>query len=88
MYTTSNRASLRGGQFSYDSGTSPLVNYTWIYNFDQNFTKIHGRHEFLFGARLRLENIDTLEDQQVLARGTQIIPWASQPLKALDKICR
>ncbi len=35
-----------------------------IYNIDQNFTKIHGRHEFQFGGRHRYEKLDILPDQQ------------------------
>lgn len=55
------------GNFTYafDSGVNPDQIYTWIYNFNQNFTKIVGRHELKFGARLRLEKYHELEDQQV-----------------------
>lgn len=52
------------GGMSYDSSINPTLNYAWITNVDQNFTKIYGRHEFQFGFRLRLEKLDTLEDQQ------------------------
>jgi hypothetical protein len=35
-----------------------------IFNLDQNFTKIKGRHELLFGARFRHEKLNILPDQQ------------------------
>ncbi|MBS1830433.1 MAG: TonB-dependent receptor [Acidobacteria bacterium] len=35
-----------------------------IFNVDQNFTKIHGRHEMQFGGRLRHEGLNILPDQQ------------------------
>ncbi|MFN7937348.1 MAG: carboxypeptidase-like regulatory domain-containing protein [Bryobacteraceae bacterium] len=35
-----------------------------IFNIDQNFTKIHGRHEMQFGGRLRHEGLNILPDQQ------------------------
>ena len=35
-----------------------------IYNADANFTKIHGRHEFQFGGRMRYEDLKMLPDQQ------------------------
>lgn len=54
-----------GGGMSYDSSTNPIINYTWIYSVDQNFTKLHGRHEFQFGARVRYEDLRNLEDMQV-----------------------
>ncbi|HWB97970.1 MAG TPA: TonB-dependent receptor, partial [Bryobacteraceae bacterium] len=50
---------------AYDSSINPTINYAWIYNFDQNFTKIHGRHELQFGVRVRYESLRTLEDQQI-----------------------
>ena len=54
-----------GGAMSYDSSINPTIDYAWIYNFDQNFTKIHGKHELQFGFRLRYESLNTLEDQQI-----------------------
>ena len=54
-----------GGAMSYDSSINPTIDYAWIYNFDQNFTKIRGRHEFQFGIRIRYESLNTLEDQQI-----------------------
>src|SRR5437899_5656412 len=38
-------------------------NFTNILSADQNFTRIHGRHEILFGGRLRHEYLDVLSDQ-------------------------
>jgi hypothetical protein len=35
-----------------------------IYNLDQNFTKIRGRHELQFGGRFRHEGLNILPDQQ------------------------
>ncbi|MBI3210533.1 MAG: carboxypeptidase regulatory-like domain-containing protein [Candidatus Solibacter usitatus] len=35
-----------------------------IYNLDQNFTKIHGRHELQIGGRFRHEKLNILPDQQ------------------------
>lgn len=49
---------------SFDSSVNPYLNYAWIYQFDQNFTNVKGRHELHFGARLRFAPSDTLEDQQ------------------------
>ena len=54
-----------GGGMAYDSSINPTINYGKIINADQNFTKIRGRHEFLFGGRFRYEWLDTLNDQQI-----------------------
>ena len=54
-----------GGAMSYDSSINPTIDYAWVYNLDQNFTKIRGRHEFQFGFRIRYEKMNTLEDQQI-----------------------
>ena len=35
-----------------------------IYNLDQNFTKISGKHEFMFGGRYRYSKMNVLPDQQ------------------------
>ncbi|HUQ90832.1 MAG TPA: carboxypeptidase-like regulatory domain-containing protein [Bryobacteraceae bacterium] len=35
-----------------------------VYNLDQNFTKIRGRHELMFGGRFRYEKMNVLPDQQ------------------------
>ena len=37
---------------------------TLIFMVDQNFTKVFGRHEFMFGGRFRNEMLDVLPDQQ------------------------
>ena len=54
-----------GTAISYDSSINTTINYARIFNFDQNFTKIHGRHEFQFGVRIRYELVETLEDVQI-----------------------
>jgi hypothetical protein len=38
-------------------------NFTNILSADQNFTRIHGRHEIQFGGRLRHEYLNVLSDQ-------------------------
>ncbi len=58
-------SSSTGRGMSYDSSINPTINYGRIYNFDQNFTKVYGRHEFQFGVRFRYESLDTLNDQQI-----------------------
>ncbi len=58
-------SSSTGPGMSYDSSINPTINYGRIYNVDQNFTKIHGRHEFQFGVRIRYESLETLNDQQI-----------------------
>ena len=35
-----------------------------VYNIDQNFTKISGKHEFMFGGRYRYSKMNVLPDQQ------------------------
>ncbi|HUS06509.1 MAG TPA: carboxypeptidase-like regulatory domain-containing protein [Bryobacteraceae bacterium] len=35
-----------------------------VYNLDENLTKMHGRHEFMFGGRFRYEKMNVLPDQQ------------------------
>jgi hypothetical protein len=50
---------------SYDSSINTTINYAKIFNFDQNFTKIRGRHELQFGVRIRYELVETLEDVQI-----------------------
>jgi hypothetical protein len=54
-----------GFGMEYDSNVNLYIDYSWIFGADQNFTKIHGRHEFQFGARFRYERVDVLPDQQV-----------------------
>lgn len=58
-------SSSTGPGMSYDSSINPTINYGRIYNFDQNFTNIRGRHEFQFGGRIRYEQLETLNDQQI-----------------------
>ncbi len=58
-------SSSTGVGMSYDAAINPTINYGRIYNVDQNFTKIYGRHEFQFGARFRYEQLETLNDQQI-----------------------
>jgi hypothetical protein len=58
-------SSSTGPGMSYDSSINPTINYGKIYNFDQNFTRIHGRHEFQFGGRFRYEQLETINDQQI-----------------------
>ena len=53
------------GSMNYDSSINPTINYGKIYNVDQNFTKIRGRHELQFGGRFRYEQLETLNDQQI-----------------------
>jgi hypothetical protein len=54
-----------GVGMAYDSSINPTINYGKIYNVDQNFTKVYGRHEFQFGVRFRYEQLETLNDQQI-----------------------
>ncbi|MBM3726435.1 MAG: TonB-dependent receptor [Acidobacteria bacterium] len=58
-------SSSTGPGMAYDSSINPTINYGIIFNVDQNFTKIIGRHELQFGARVRYEKLDTLNDQQI-----------------------
>ncbi|HUS07083.1 MAG TPA: TonB-dependent receptor [Bryobacteraceae bacterium] len=58
-------SSSTGVGMAYDSSINPTINYGRIYNVDQNFTKISGHHEFQFGGRLRYEQLETLNDQQI-----------------------
>ncbi|MBM3734599.1 MAG: TonB-dependent receptor, partial [Acidobacteria bacterium] len=54
-----------GFGMDYDSNVNLNIDFSWIANVDQNFTKIHGRHEIQFGGRYRWESVDVLPDQQV-----------------------
>ncbi len=58
-------SSSTGPGMAYDSSINPTINYGKIYNADQNFTKIRGRHEFQFGLRFRWEQLETINDQQI-----------------------
>lgn len=66
-----------GFGYSFDSGVNPCQIWTWVYNFNQNFTKVVGRHTLQFGARLRLERYHELEDQQVQQGEVSFGPYAS-----------
>jgi hypothetical protein len=54
-----------GFGLDYDSNVNLNIDFSWIAQVDQNFTKIFGRHEFQFGGRYRYEAVDVLPDQQV-----------------------
>ena len=57
-----------GFNMTYDqSSTMLFTSTTQVLNIDQNFTKVHGRHEFLFGGRLREEWLPVLPGQQIPA---------------------
>jgi len=58
-------SSSTGVGMAYDSSINPTINFGRIINIDQNFTKIHGRHELQFGGRFRYELLETLNDQQI-----------------------
>ncbi len=51
------------------SYSSPVVTLTQTKSFslDENFTKVHGRHELLFGVRIRQDLMDQLPNQQAAA---------------------
>src|SRR5579884_1791676 len=70
---------ISSGNFGYvfDSGTNPDQIDTNVYNINQDFTKILGRHELKFGARLRLERYRELEDQQVAQGQVDFTGFAS-----------
>jgi hypothetical protein len=53
-----------GFGMDYDSSANLNRDFSRLYNLDQNFTKVHGRHEFQFGGRWRYESLDILADQQ------------------------
>ncbi len=48
----------------YSYADNKRNNITQIVSVDQNFTKIHGRHEMQFGGRFRHERLHVLPDQQ------------------------
>lgn len=52
-----------GFGMDYYPGINYTLNYAKVVNFDQNLTKIYGRHELQFGGRYRHELLDTLPDQ-------------------------
>jgi hypothetical protein len=53
-----------GFGMDYDGSANLNIDFSRIYNVDQNFTKVRGRHEFQFGARWRYEDLEILPDQQ------------------------
>ena len=53
-----------GFGMDYEYPDNRRQNITRIYNWDQNFTKIYGRHELEFGGRFRNETLNVLPDQQ------------------------
>jgi hypothetical protein len=53
-----------GFDMVYSYADNKRNNITKIFNFDQNFTAIKGKHEFQFGGRFRHEGLDVLPDQQ------------------------
>jgi len=53
-----------GFQMVYSYADNKRNNITHIFSADHNMTKIHGRHEFLFGGRYRHERLSVLPDQQ------------------------
>src|SRR6266705_3798662 len=53
-----------GFGMDYDSNANLNKDFSRLYNLDQNFTKVHGRHEFQFGGRWRYESLDILADVQ------------------------
>jgi len=48
----------------YSYADNKRNNITQVVSVDQNFTKIHGRHELQFGGRFRHERLHVLPDQQ------------------------
>jgi hypothetical protein len=58
-----------GFTMTYRPGINARNYIIRIFNFDQNLTKIHGRHEFQFGGRFRYEVLNSLPDQQQVMGG-------------------
>ncbi len=48
----------------YSYADNKRNNITQVISVDQNFTKVHGRHELQFGGRFRHERLHVLPDQQ------------------------
>ncbi|MCZ2148880.1 MAG: carboxypeptidase regulatory-like domain-containing protein [Bryobacterales bacterium] len=53
-----------GGAVAYDASINTNTQNLTYMIFDQDFTKIKGRHELLFGGRVRYDLMQCLEDQQ------------------------
>ena len=73
-----------GFGMDYEYADNKRNNITQIFNLDQNFTKIRGRHELQFGGRFRNETLNVLPDQQQVqgshtfaSRATQLYDPAS-----------
>ncbi len=54
-----------GFGMDYDSSANRNIDFSRIYQIDENLTKVYGRHEFQFGGRWRYEGLEILPDQQV-----------------------
>ncbi len=52
-----------GFGMTYDGGINYTLTNSLVTVFDQNFTKVAGRHELQFGGRFRREVVDSLVDQ-------------------------
>ena len=53
-----------GFNMTYRPGINARNYIIRIFNFDENLTRIHGRHELQFGGRFRYEVLNSLPDQQ------------------------
>jgi hypothetical protein len=53
-----------GFNMTYRPGINARNYIIRVFNLDQNFTKVRGRHELLFGGRWRYEVLNSLPDQQ------------------------
>ncbi|MFB3829484.1 MAG: carboxypeptidase regulatory-like domain-containing protein [Bryobacteraceae bacterium] len=53
-----------GFDMVYSYADNKRNNITQVFSVDQNFTRIHGRHELQFGGRFRHERLHVLPDQQ------------------------
>jgi hypothetical protein len=56
-----------GFGMTYTQGDTHRNNITRVINLDQNFTKVKGNHEMLFGGRYRHERNHVLPDQQYVS---------------------
>jgi hypothetical protein len=53
-----------GVNMTFVQGDTRRQNKSLIYNIDQNFTKIAGKHEVQFGGKFRMDRANVLPDQQ------------------------
>ncbi|MFN7925830.1 MAG: carboxypeptidase-like regulatory domain-containing protein [Bryobacteraceae bacterium] len=74
-----------GVGMAYDSSINPTINYGRIYNFDQNFTKIHYRHELQFGALLPLRAARDPERSTDFARASSITIISRPPVSTIPR---